>query len=158
MSINCIHWRDCNHPRGGCCAMGVHDRPSFGTCRRCDSREPIHPDPAPAPTTPAESPAEPSLLQTVAHAGRATLAGMVGMGKAALGLDQVPPEVMADRLAICDQCEHSRPKDKPVEERRCGQLLDAIKPGTAPCGCGLADKTSLGGQACPLGKWASNDL
>ena len=30
--IPCKHWRNCGVTGGGCCAIGVYNRPSFGVC------------------------------------------------------------------------------------------------------------------------------
>ena len=36
-SLPCKHWRECGVQGGGCCAIGVQERPSFGWClTRCD--------------------------------------------------------------------------------------------------------------------------
>ena len=32
MSVPCKHWIDIGRPRGGGCAIGVHERPSYGVC------------------------------------------------------------------------------------------------------------------------------
>lgn len=37
MTIPCNHWRECGVRGGGCCTVGVYERPSFGTCLlHCD--------------------------------------------------------------------------------------------------------------------------
>jgi len=32
IQLKCEHWRDCNHPGGGCCAIGQYDKPSLPVC------------------------------------------------------------------------------------------------------------------------------
>lgn len=88
----------------------------------------------------------PSVARRVAH-------GAAGLLKSTIGVGSAPPEVVESRLAICGGCEHSSPADKPVEQRRCGKLTDVLKPAKKTCGCGLARKTGLQSEACPLGKW-----
>lgn len=88
----------------------------------------------------------PAVARRVAH-------GAAGLVKSMVGADPAPPEVVASRLAVCAACEHSHPADKPVEKRRCGKLVDVLKPGSPTCGCNVVRKTKLRSESCPLGKW-----
>lgn len=82
-------------------------------------------------------------------AARRIAHGTAGLTKYAFGIDRSPDELIADRLAICEACEKSVPKDKPVADRFCDRGGD----GSPGCGCWLKAKTALGGERCPLKKW-----
>ena len=75
--------------------------------------------------------------------------GIVGLAKVELGIDPAPADVVKARLAICEQCELSTPQGKPVEDRKCGELMKAGK----HCGCWLSKKPRIAGEKCPAGKW-----
>jgi hypothetical protein len=89
-----------------------------------------------APKPPAEATPPPQLR-----------AGGITAGLAKLAADKEPEEtapqdVIDARLAICDDCDDSRPIELPVTSRRCLR-----------CGCfakTLASSTKLG---CPAGLW-----
>lgn len=78
--------------------------------------------------------------------------GVIGLAKYHLGIGNSAADVQAARLAICDACELSQPKDQPVEARKCGKLLEALQ-GKGGCGCNLTPKTGSAGESCPIGKW-----
>jgi hypothetical protein len=83
-------------------------------------------------------------------AAERTRHGVVGLAKANLGIDADEPQVVADRLAICEQFELSLPQDKPVKERKCGKLLDLHGKG---CGCRIDKKTRVAGENFPINLW-----
>jgi hypothetical protein len=61
--------------------------------------------------------------------------GMVGLGKAAMGIDKAPRRVVEFRLSVCQACPHH-------DDGKCGA-----------CGCWLGAKTKIAGEACPIGSW-----
>lgn len=54
---------------------------------------------------------------------------------------QAPAEVVAERLAACQPCEHR------------AQLPVVGSDYCKACGCPLANKTQLRNATCPKGKW-----
>jgi hypothetical protein len=83
---------------------------------------------APAPAS--APPRPPGLLRKAATLARAVTRHV------AAGLPAVPPEVKAQRLALCQVCPDLRPNGN------CGR-----------CGCVVAVKTGWALEECPAGKW-----
>lgn len=104
--------------------------------------------PAPQPPETPEVIAE-RTRESWLDAAKRVAHGAAGLTKYALGIDRSPDELIADRLAICDGCEKSTPKDKPVADRYC----DRSGNGAPGCGCWLKAKTALAQEHCPLSKW-----
>lgn len=104
--------------------------------------------PAPQPPETPEVIAE-RTRESWLGAAKLVAHGAAGLTKYALGIDRSPDELIADRLAICDGCEKSTPKDKPVADRYC----DRSGNGAPGCGCWLKAKTALAQEHCPLSKW-----
>lgn len=75
----------------------------------------------------------PSLLRKAAN-----FAGALA-GHAAAGFPQAPPEVLTERLATCQTCEH-------LDGRAC-----------RVCGCFVGEKAKWAEQECPVGKWPKVD-
>jgi len=84
---------------------------------------------------PAASPA----TTTVAATASKVLHGAAALAKAAVGLDQAAPDVIAQRQQSCDGCMH---KEKKLIGSWCGL-----------CGCALAAKIRLASERCPAGVW-----
>jgi hypothetical protein len=78
------------------------------------------------------------------------IAGAVGLAKAAVGAEPVPPEVLQDRRDKCRECPHASrdPKrlDRPTKGLTVLSKCDL-------CGCFIAAKTKLASEACPDGRW-----
>jgi hypothetical protein len=86
-------------------------------------------------------------------AAKRIVAGAVGWVKASFGIDAAEQQVIDARLEICDQCEHSLPKDKEVINRKCGKLMDVLKPDSPTCGCWLKQKVVGAQTSCPILHW-----
>lgn len=74
----------------------------------------------------------------------------VAIGKALLGVDRPPPEILDARVAACNAC----PKKRTVAGiDTCGYMVigNMIDPET--CGCVLALKRRVRGEVCPFGRW-----
>ncbi len=70
----------------------------------------------------------------------AAIHGAVGLVKAAVGMDKSSPELIAQRQAICEGCEHW------VVRTGLFHQCDI-------CRCATAAKMRLKGEKCPIGKW-----
>lgn len=79
--------------------------------------------------------------------------GITGAAKAITGIDKADDETIQHRLMICETCLHSQPKDKPIEKRVCGRMVDVLKPRSKTCGCRITLKTKVKSESCPLEKW-----
>jgi hypothetical protein len=68
--------------------------------------------------------------------------GSALVAHAATGFERVPPEVHAERRALCDACEHHNPDNDTC--RKCGCYLSR-----------LGGKLAMASEACPIGKWGT---
>ena len=76
------------------------------------------------------------------------VAGVVGLAKAATGIDRADEATIERRRAICREC--------PSAERRMSnrqQMEVTAWSQCAECGCLLKAKTVIAGETCPAGKW-----
>ena len=60
----------------------------------------------------------------------------------------VSAQKRADRLAVCQACEHFVQQTK-----SCGDLVKEAFTDSPLCGCHMPTKTRLKTASCPLGKW-----
>jgi len=135
MSVECEHWHDCGVYGGGCCKLKKYGgRPSEGTCHILCLQDRWAP---PVALSQNFQPQKfPPLIQEAQN-----LAGCVGRTAKALVTRKkvlAPPEIRAERIAICEECEYFA-KDKV----RCYK-----------CGCKLLAKVALATEKCPADKWA----
>ena len=70
--------------------------------------------------------------------------GVVGLTKAAIGIDKTPSDVVLLRRAVCEVCERA-------EVRRLGGV--AVLRLCAACSCFILPKTAIRSETCPEGKW-----
>jgi hypothetical protein len=68
--------------------------------------------------------------------------GAVQVGKAIVGIDRAPADVIEARRAICRQCDRATRHKDGVRVLKCLE-----------CSCWIKLKTRLAGEKCPLGKW-----
>ncbi len=80
-----------------------------------------------------DQPAEPQPVKVN------VIKGVVGLAKAATGIDRAGDDTIASRKATCDACQKQ------------GRTLGLETCGV--CGCSLAAKRRIKSEACPLGKW-----
>lgn len=115
LKINCLH------ADGSTCKANRFPHATIAVCGGlCRHREPI-------------DASKPAVYATLTIGGIAR--GAIGLTKAAIGADPAPPDVVAARRAICEQCEYRKGS-------RC--LL---------CGCFTQPKTALLGSTCPASRW-----
>ena len=76
--------------------------------------------------------------------------GLVGLFKAATGIERAVQAVIDARQAICDKCAQNQPCLLGAA-RCCGKLLQGD--GEPGCGCIINQKVKVAGQVCPEGKW-----
>lgn len=110
MNVKCDH-----------CPLLTEDREcpgqrNAGVCDRADPSSPKH---------------NPGILEKIVNFAVAVVQHV------AAGSPTAAPEQTAERLAICQECEHHDP-----DRDRC-----------SVCGCGLSLKASWADQSCPLEKW-----
>lgn len=76
--------------------------------------------------------------------------GVAGLAKAVLHIDRADDATIQARRDVCRGCEHaSRNPDQKYAEN--GGLTTRSRCGK--CGCFIAPKTVIAGEACPLEKW-----
>jgi len=74
---------------------------------------------------------------------RTCIKGAIGTAKAVAGIDRVPSEAAARRLAICNGCDRAVPCPRDADRAcRC-----------SVCRCVLSLKTRLASERCPEGRW-----
>jgi len=78
--------------------------------------------------------------------------GLIGLGKAALGIDAAPDDVAAARKSMCDKCPEQTSCIKDSKLKCCGKMTNAVT-GAKTCGCVLVSKQKIASESCPLGEW-----
>ncbi len=74
--------------------------------------------------------------------------GVIGLTKAAFGVDRASDELIATRRDICRTCGYSAKR-----KRKDGMLGLTTLSTCSQCGCFIAPKTTIKAEKCKAGLW-----
>lgn len=150
--VRCVHWFNCNIRGGGCCKIDAYPRPSWGTCDQCEKYDGPERRAGKRPSTRRRPHAV--TFDQWRQAAKNVAGGVVGLAMAVVSQQKAAAFIQQMRLATCNKCEYQRPCF-PGGPMCCGSMLDAMRPGSKPCGCMLKAKIKDPRQKCPLDppKW-----
>jgi hypothetical protein len=89
---------------------------------------------------PTETASDSSPVKKKCGCGAQVAKGVVGLTKAALGIDKADDAEIERRQGICATCPNAK-------------LLAGVVNRCALCGCAIRAKVRIKGEKCPAGKW-----
>jgi len=149
-TVECKYWEDCGVGFGGCCSVGVFNRPSFGVCNNACKYNTANKEHEPIEgftKISTESGKKPPLHKRIIGNVMAYIEAEASLAN----YGELDDEQFNARIELCLSCDELK------------QTYDKVGHCGA-CGCGISKRASLTVKGrmplstCPKNKWAKVEL